>query len=161
MRKRCREHKRQNYPELSEADHVLSITPYVALRYVGSRDDFGIFAATFALYLSVPVFYFSFWAALEILKMERRTFSLGFSSVWDCFKVFHDVSWCFMVFRCRFLLLVTWLNTIRDPRSLHQGGFSAEASGLGHFGRHRGRADPISGGTSGTRKERMKSFSRD
>jgi hypothetical protein len=72
--------QRAQAPEFIEADHVLSITPYVALRYVGSRDDFGIFAATFALYSSVSVFYFSFWAALEILKMERRrTFSLGFS----------------------------------------------------------------------------------
>ena len=51
-------------------DHVLSITFYVALRYVASRDDFGIFAATFSLYASVSVFYFSFWAALEILKLN-------------------------------------------------------------------------------------------
>ena len=49
-----------------EADHVLSITPYVALRYVGSRDDFGIFAATFALYSSVSAFYFCFWATLYL-----------------------------------------------------------------------------------------------
>ena len=33
-------------------------------RYVGSRDDFGIFAATFALYTSISVFYFSVSAAI-------------------------------------------------------------------------------------------------
>jgi hypothetical protein len=42
----------------------------------------------------------------------------------------------------------------RDPPVIHQGGLTAaEASGLGHFGRHRGRANPISGATSGTRKD--------
>lgn len=35
------------------------ITSVNTLVYVGSRDDFGIFAATFALYSSVSVFYFS------------------------------------------------------------------------------------------------------
>jgi len=34
-------------------------------RYVGSRDDFGIFAATFALYTSISVFYFSVSAAIR------------------------------------------------------------------------------------------------
>ena len=176
---KCEKVQRAQAPEFIEADsadHVLSITPYVALRYVGSRDDFGIFAATFALYSSVSVFYFSFWVALEILKMERRrTFSLGFSVWRDSFIWFHYVFICFEIlsrylwyqiyqfhisficFGCRFLLLVTWLKWsvtvifICDPPVIHQGGLTAaEASGLGHFGRHCGRANPISGATSGT-----------
>lgn len=36
-----------------------------SVRYVGSRDDFGIFAATFAAYTCIPLVYFSVAAQNE------------------------------------------------------------------------------------------------
>lgn len=68
------------------------------------------------------------------------------------FRDTYDIRYIsFICFGCRFLLLVTWLNRSVTIKVIHQGGLTAaEASGLGHFGRHCGRANPISGATSGT-----------
>lgn len=49
------------------------ITSVNTLLYVGSRDDFGIFAATFALYLSVPVFYFSSYCLRRVSAISDDT----------------------------------------------------------------------------------------
>lgn len=53
------------------------ITAFITLAntilYVGSRDDFGIFAATFALYTSISVFYFSSYCLRWVSAISDET----------------------------------------------------------------------------------------